>query len=382
MGTGQERLPAYEADEDKITVYFHDEVEVRPKSSWTGLCPPLRSANRIHFKEATSERVLNLFDYARPDAVITKGGVPIVSIEQTKMNPSGHNIPQRFSFHVRAAELSVPSILYYPEHSKRTFSDPNERYLQVRVPLAQKRLSSIFGVPGLSIFWPTNEETKLPDGNLKTQTEIAQLVEELLENTPSNPMQLKTVRLAFAKMDAAVDKYASTEGDYDSNPSVRRLMPSGFPSSRTPKGVAIDPPNKSKLSRTSEFIESLRGYSKRSYWSEIEEKLREREYTLAFYGTANKKKNDSEHPWPGYLTLLDILYLRKDNGKSKNERIGNLVYSLPVKISTFLARITKLRPPAMARIVDSFADLIVLDGGLIAGKPMRGVRKTEPIGVN
>lgn len=378
----QERTLGPEGDEDEITIYFHDEVEVHPQSSWTGLCSPLTSANRVHITKATNKKVLSLFDYARPDAVITKGGDPVVSIEQTKMNPSGHNIPQRFSFHVRAAELSVPSILYYPEHSKRTFSDPNERNLQVRVPLAQKRLSSIFAVPGLSVFWPTNEATKLPDGNLNVQTEIAQLVEELLENTTSDAMGLETVKAAFTKMDAAVDKYASAEGDYDSNPSVRSLMPSGFHTSRTPRGIAIDPPNKSKLFRTSEFIESLNGFSKKAYWSEIEEKLAKREYTLVFYGTANRSRNDSEHPWPGYLTLLDILYLRKDNGRSQKDRIGNLVYSLPVKLTTFLKRLAKPRQPTMTRIVDCFADLMVLEGGLVAGKPMRETGNIEPIGVH
>lgn len=363
----------------EITIYYHDPVEVQPSTSWTGLCQPLSPAKRVHVSKAINPKVLALFEYARPDAVITIDGNPLVSIEQTAMNPSGHNIPQRFSFHVRAAELGVPSILYYPEHSRRTYSDPNERNLQVRVPLAQKRLSSIYQVPAVSIFWPTNERTKLPDRNPAVHIEMAEVVGELIENFGSDSTQLPSIRRALQKMDTAVTRYASSEGDYDTNASVRSLFPAGFSTARTAGGIAIDPPNKSKLFRTNDFLGSLHNYSKRAYWSEIEEKLNQREYTLVFSATANSGKIDSEHPWPGYLTLLDILYLRKDGGRSPTYRIGNLVYQLPVQLSKFLPRLAAPKQPTATHIVDVFSDLIMLDGGVVAGRPMRESRRAEPI---
>lgn len=374
-----ETLANDDEDDEDVVIYFHDPVEVHPRSSWTGLCPPLVSARRVHISKAMNPRVIDLFGYARPDAVITKGGTPVVSIEQTTMNPSGHNIPQRFSFHCRAAELGVPSILYYPEHAKRKFSDPNERNLQVRVPLAQKRLTSIYSVPALSVFWPTNPKTKLPDGNVNVQTEMPALVEEILENNGSKGTTLVTVTSALAKMDAAVAKYASDPNDYDQNPSVRAIFADGLPTSMTPGGFAIDPPNTSTLFRTPDFLDSLKSFTKKSYWNEIEEKLLKRELTLVFHGTANHKGTDSEHPWPGYLTLLDILYLRKDGGRSHNDRVGNLVYDLPVKLDTFILRLLKKRKPTATRIVDSFADLVMLEDGIVAGEPMRVSRQIEPI---
>jgi len=54
-----------------------------------------------------------------------------------------------------------------------------------------------------------------------------------------------------------------------------------------------------------------------------------RENTFIYKGTANKQKTGPEHPFPGYLTLLDILYLRNDYGQTTKNRIMNLGYNLP-----------------------------------------------------
>lgn len=349
-----------------------------PETSWTGLSQTLKDARLADIKDknAANPKVLSLFGYAMPDAVITVNGEPIVSIEQTRMNPSGHNIPQRFSFHVRAAELGVPSILYYPEFAKRTFSDPNVRYLQVRVPLAQKRLTDLFGIPALSVFWPTNRKTKQPDNRRPAHQGMANVVDEIISGHThgANVLDLSEVKDTFAKMNQAIlnSLSKSKRHIYRDNSSVRALLPRGFPTSVTSTGQAIDPPLKAKLLKTTNFIDSVlsKFKSKASSWSQIESKLRERTLTLFFTGTANKSKNDSEHPWPGYLTLLDILYLRI--GRSHSDRMANLVYGLPVEVQTFVTRANQSSPPTATSIVDTFADLVMLDGGGVAGRPMRG----------
>lgn len=102
------------------------------------------------------------------------------------------------------------------------------------------------------------------------------------------------------------------------------------------------------------------------------EKLRARTLTMVFPGTANAGKTDSEHPWPGYLTLLDILYLRMERGRSPNDRSINLIYELPVSLPVFLSRINQKPPPKATYIVDTFADVILLKGGAIPGRTIRG----------
>lgn len=355
----------------RVVVYYHDPVEVNPSTSWTGLCPQLRTVDLVHIRTATDPRVTRLFDYAYPDAVITVDEQPVLSIEQTQMNPSGHNIPQRFSCQVRAAELGVPSVLYYPEYSRRTFSDPNRRYLQVRVPLAQKRLSEIYNVPALSVFWPTDPETLLPITRQDAHQEIADLAGALISNAGNTMtlLRLPQVRRALANMGRVVSEYG---GRYRENPSVRRLLPNGFPEARSEEGVSIDPPGVAQLLTTEEFIETLAQLSPIALWPDVRARLQTRQLTLVLKGTANRSKTDSEHPWPGYLALLDVLYLREEGGSSPTDRAANLVYRLPVDLSLFVPRMNRVPPPKATYIADAFADLILLDGGVVPGRPVRG----------
>jgi len=213
-----------------ITVYYHDYAEVDPSLSWTGLCEPLNQANYADILRCSVPAVQQLFDYARPDVVIALNGKPVLSLEQTRMNPSGHNIPQRFSSSVRAAELGVPSILYYPEYARRTLSDLNVRYLNIRVPLAQFRMTATYQVPSLSIFWPTDRDTNLPVAGQAAQGQMAAVAAELILNAGRRQLLvgLPTVVQALGDMRESVLR---NSGSYRTNRSVRALLPQGF---RTP----------------------------------------------------------------------------------------------------------------------------------------------------
>jgi hypothetical protein len=362
----------------RVVVYYHDPVEVNPATSWTGLCPPLKGASLVNIRGHKDPRVTALFEYARPDAVITLDGQPIVSIEQTAMNPSGHNIPQRFSFHLCAAELGVPSILYYPEYSRRTFSDPGVRYVQVRVPLAQQRLSQIYNIPALSVFWPTNPTTLLPDTAQTAHQNMADVVGALVTNAGnrSKLLSLPEIKRALSEMDRVVARLA---GGYAINPSVRALLPNGFASSRTRAGIAIDPPTTNTLFRTPDFLRTLAAMTPSSEWPAAKAQLQQRDLTMVFTGTANKSRTDSEHPWPGYLTLLDTLYARRNGGLRRTDRDVNLIYRLPVNLSTFVGRVNKKIIPTATYIADTFSDLIILNGGVIAGRTMRGNIPVSPL---
>lgn len=352
-----------------IKVYYHDPVEVNPVSSWTGLSRWLPDAERIDIRQTTEPSVTSLFGYARPDAVVVVDGAPVVAIEQTNMNPSGHNIPQRFSCLVRAAEVGVPGILYYPEFSRRTFSDPNVRYLQVRVPLAQERLTRIYNVPSLSVFWPTDSSTKLPTTVQAAHTDLARIVDALIEFRSNWGASLKhpVIEQARTRMCEAIAPYANR---YPRNASVRRFMPDGYASVRALCPWSVDPPNKAQLVRTEILLSKLGArYSDRPEWGRVRDHLARREFSLVFTGTLNQRGDDSEHPWPGYLTLLDILYTRSEGGRTTADRDQNLIYALPTAATTCARKLAQLPVPTPTRIVYEFADLLCLSDGLILGKP-------------
>lgn len=355
-----------------VDVYYHDFMEVDPVAQWTGLCPSLAGATYIDIASlgtGFNGAVEDLFDYARPDIVVTVNGAPVVSIEQTAMNPSGHNIPQRFTFQVRAAELGVPSILYYPRAAARTFSDPNVRYLNVRVPLAQARLTEIYGTAALSVFWPVDNVRHLPIRDQAAHQQLADLVEVFITNGAVQTTRLPEVQRALADMEAC---FAPLAGNYRKNPSVRLHLPGGFPSSEWAPGHAIDPPNTAQLVPTDEFLRDLDRAPASPAWAAVSRSLAGRRYTLVFTGTANALRTDSEHPWPGYLSLLDILYARRGGGRTTREREVNLVYRLPVDADAFVARMNAVQPSTASFIVDTFADLLLLRGGGVPGRPQRG----------
>ncbi len=353
-----------------IEVYHHDPVEVDRASSWTGLCDALGDFTPVAVQTAKAPAVLALFEYARPDAVVVVDGKPVVSLEQTMMNPSGHNIPQRFSCLVRAAELGVPSIMYCPEAARRTFSDPNPRYIQVRVPLGQLRLTRLYGVPSLTVFWPTGTD-QLPRLDRAAHQQLADVIAAIIEHRDSPRDMLRTAPMQHAldEMIRVVHQYG---GRYRQNASVRTVLSGGLRACED-TGLVIDPANTVKIVRTGALVAEFPRWSQE--WSEELERFTSREHTLLFTGTANKARNDSEHPWPGYLTLLDILYLRTAGGITTSDRTMNLAYRLPkVDRHAFVARLNSKPTPTAARIADNFCDALLLDGALIPGRPVRGAR--------
>ncbi len=355
-----------------VTVWYHDAAEVDPDTSWTGLVAGLAKARYQNITGCSVKAVTDLFRYARPDAVIAMGDAPVLSIEQTKMNPSGHNLPQRYSCLLRAAELGVAGVLYHPEYARRTYSDPNPRYTNPRVALAQLRMLDLFpsAPPSLSVYWPTDPATLLPSLDRDAQGNLAAFVEDVLKYAGSSPgmKRMSTFLAATAEMHRVVDSYGSR---IKRNRSFRAHFPDGMSHTRTSDGHAVDPPPKAVFERTDGFIDALLGPHATEAAGEAVHAALPCGVTLRFRATTNKNKTDSEHPWPGYFSLLDVLYAR--TGPTSRDRRINMVYELPVPLYTWLARLPT--EPAAMRIVDALADVIVLrdatirGGALAAGKP-------------
>jgi hypothetical protein len=354
-----------------LTVWYHDPTEVDVKTSWTGLVPGLAKADYRDIRKCTDAGVTALFGYARPDAVVA-GERPLLSIEQTKMNPSGHNLPQRFSCLLRASELGVPSVLYHPEYARRTYSDPNPRYTNPRVALAQLRMLDLFpdAPPSVSLYWPTDPSTLLPDLSQGAQANLAELMRVVLEH--DGRPDLRATKLFAAQrqeMERVIEAYGPA---IRANRSYREFFPDGLPHARTKSGHSVDPPRKAIFRPTGELVEEWeRDFSLTDAGRDRARQLADRDISLTFKGTPNKARNDSEHPWPGYLTLLDVLYTR--TGSAVTDRRMNLVYGIDLPMRLWISRVEQgKQPPAMTRIVDALADVIVLADGIVSGRS-RGV---------
>lgn len=95
-----------------------------------------------------------------PDAIIEKDNEPVFSIEVTAEAGTGHNAFQRFARVAAAVENRVPAFYIYPEGKIVTRpSDGSRRYDEIN-PLvfsAMESLMSIYGIPALLYYFPTDD---------------------------------------------------------------------------------------------------------------------------------------------------------------------------------------------------------------------------------
>lgn len=361
----------------KNEIWYHDENEVDERHSWLKNSPYLvTTTERKNYDNCSYSKVLALVEYARPDFILTVDGEPLLSVEVTRMNPSGHNMPQRFSCLLRAAEMGVPSLFYYPEYSRRSTSDPNPRFLNVRTPLAQLRLSDIFDVPSLSMFWPTDSASLLPTSDLSKHMNLARFIEYTLKKYLSTNQKLHSTDTEVLKVVTQMKQACIPRTDYAHNISFRAIYPNG--DSFTKKIVtsqAIDPPTSCEVLKTVKFLKDSYAYLGKNFSSVRNQKkikmILSRNYTFIYKGTANKQKTGPEHPFPGYLTLLDILYLRTDGGQTTRDRIMNLAFRLPITFNAF--KENAINRPTGLNILMEFSDFILLEDAIVLGGWMRNI---------
>lgn len=360
-----------------IELWYHDEAEVDARHSWLANSPFLiTSARTRSYENCSYSKVLALTEYARPDFILTIDGEPLLSAEVTKMNPSGHNLPQRFSCLVRAAELGVPSLYYYPEYSRRTVSDANPRFLNVRVPLSQLRLSEIYNIPSLSLFWPTDPTTLMPSSDITSHKPLAQFVEYVVKHYQSTGRLISSTDTDVALILNLMKAAARPRSTYSENPSFREFFPTGNLYTKSVTGtLSIDPPNSCTIYPTHELLSDIYTKLGKNFKSIRNNKkinmLCARDMCFVYQGTPNKQETGPEHPFPGYLALLDILYIRTDKGQTTRDRTMNLVFKLPITLDAYIQN--AINRPTGLNILMEFSDFLVLEDAIVLGGWMRNV---------
>ena len=152
--------------------------------------------------------------------------------------------------------------------------------------------------------------------------------------------------LAQHEMARVVKEYG---GRYRKNSSLRAILPNGFGPCET-TGLTVDPPGAAQVVLTRDFLATMTGTPGPDAEQKLKQHLRQRELTMIFTGTANAARNDSEHPWPGYLTLLDILYLRESGPHLRNELATSSIAYLEYPANSSFPGPTRMhhpRPPSL-----------------------------------
>lgn len=120
--------------------------------------------NRYHVIERRGNNtplVDSITEYDKPDIILVKNNVPLLVIEITQEVPTGHNVGQRFARLVRAIELGIPTIYYFPFDAKKHGEYAGICNLNIRLLDAAKKIFEIHDTPLLCVNWPTDRNGEI-----------------------------------------------------------------------------------------------------------------------------------------------------------------------------------------------------------------------------
>lgn len=189
-----------------------------------------------------------LIQYDRPDIILTLDERPILVVEKTQEVPTGHNVGQRFARIVRAAELGVPTLYFFPFDARKHGQYSGVCNVNARLLLALKRVSLVHSVPVLPVNWPSDSHGTLVWSGEENDV-MAKLVAELLSNLgavgPRWVEQQKYAEQEYEDRTSAFPKYLDL-------PSSVEIVPTLEMESRFPIRVEDLPPR--TLARPSSLI--------------------------------------------------------------------------------------------------------------------------------
>jgi hypothetical protein len=100
-----------------------------------GLSTGLKDASYVPIRRrgGNPPAVKALIVYDRPDIILVSQHDAVLVVEKTREVPTGHNVGQRLARLVRAAELKVPTIYFFPFDAKKHGTFANICHMNIRL---------------------------------------------------------------------------------------------------------------------------------------------------------------------------------------------------------------------------------------------------------
>ena len=295
----------------------------------------------IRDKGQNPEPIDKLIAYDRPDIIVSYGSRPILVLEKTEEVPTGHNVGQRFARIVRASELQVPMVYFFPfvaqKHGAETEErerdqKTNQRYVNPRLFDALEHLEDIHDTAVIPVNWPVDSRYELlrtPEKDDEVKKVMTEVVRWAISRRSLTELK-KAPAIIKAKSDAAKQKELA----------IRR------------SSKYDHPPPTLRLERTSSLIQRLRIPPPAST------NLLRREKSVVYRIGMEYIRAD---PYTGMLPFYDYLYAR--TGPTTRERSMNLVAHMPYIQFASWKSIEKSRKDI--DLYTTFADCIILKDGVI-----------------
>ncbi len=234
-----------------------------------------------------------IVEYDKPDIILVHNNKPLLVIEITQEVPTGHNVGQRFARLVRAIELGIPTIYYFPFDAKKHGEYAGICNLNIRLLEAARKMLEIHKTPLLCVNWPTDKNGEIIiDG-----TENDVIIEILASYVDS----------CFDKNCSGIIKHLKyMQTEYSRRLTIRPSY------SKLPPSVTRE--------KTSAFICK---YGLKN----VPSAFAVRPYTYIYRMDMTPEKCKRQDPYTGTTFIYDYIACR--NGENVSDKTNNLVLHFP-----------------------------------------------------
>ncbi len=317
-----------------IELYYDDEQEI----NWfISLDARLEDMEKkvIRGRGRNENEIINeLIIYDRPDIIVVVDNEPKLVIEKTEEVPSGHNVGQRIARLVRAAELNIPIIKFFPFLAMKHGKYASRCFVRPNIFLAFQKMKEFHGVHALAINWQCDKDYELiRDGS--ENSFLKKLISSFIENNYNLNGMSETIE-AEKIMNREYTKRVA------SNSSYRRLAPS------------------LSISETNRVLSEIsNSYGNQSF----ENYITERNISLIYTIKMTPQNCRREDPYTGTQFIYDYIYCR--TGSSIYDRNKNFLLKFPLITKKRWIDANPLDINRKSFLWYTLADFIILKDGIL-----------------
>jgi hypothetical protein len=252
--------------------------------------------HRIGRRGTNPPVVDNLITYDRPDVILVKDGVPVITIEKTREVPTGHNVGQRVARLVRSVEAGVPTVKFFPFDARKHGAHSSMCNLNARLLMSFENMWQIHDTPMIAVNWPSDERG------------------ELIEDESADHGLRHLIR---SYIDSRFDFRCEVFSD------LREQQLVEYEQRCKTYGAYSVPPPSLQIRSTLEFLDEV----KISTRSTLGKSLTVRSESVVYEIGMSEDKCRREDPYTGTQFIYDYLYCR--SGPDTSEKYRNLILYFP-----------------------------------------------------
>ena len=276
-----------------MIIYFDSDQELNwfknLNSSFANL-----ETKKIEGRGLNPEIIESILKYDKPDFILVKDNKPLLVLEISRETPTGHNVGQRMARLIRALEIGIPTIYFFPFDAKKHGAHASIVHLNARLLKTFEIATRLHDTPIIAVNWLADENGELIDDSSIRDFEIKNIITNFIENDFSKDSPI------FAEI-------------LNNNKNEYNRRTKAFPNYLRPPGSL-------------EIIETNKLYERYPFLDEINDSLLSKQESAIYkigYRNTTKKRQD---PYTGTQFIYDYLYCR--NGNRVQDKFRNLIISV------------------------------------------------------